>query len=304
MTDLPRGYEAEGDPVPWRAFLAEAETRLRDAGVPSPTAEARWLVETVSGFEGADLLLGLDEPATLRGVARFDALLARRLAGEPLQYVLGSWSFRGLDLLVDRRVLIPRPETEVVVDRVLAELDRLRAAGAPTPLRVVDLGTGSGAIALAVASERAATEVWATDVSSDALAVARSNLAGIGRAATRVRLAEGSWFDALPDELAGRIDLLVSNPPYVAAGEALPPEVADWEPAGALVAGPVGTEDLDRIVDGAGAWLAPHGVLVVELAPGQGAAVAARARSVGFAEAEAGADLAGRERYVVARRPR
>lgn len=302
MTDLPRGYEADGETVPWRTFLAEAEARLTEAGVAAPAAEARWLVEAASGFEGPDLLLGADEPATIRGVARFDALLGRRLAGEPLQYVLGAWAFRRLDLLVDRRVLIPRPETETVVERALAELDRLGPAPDGAPRVVADLGTGSGAIALSVAVERTGVEVWATDVSADALAAARANLAGIGRAATRVRMAEGVWFDALPGELRGRIDVVVSNPPYVAADEVLPPEVADWEPPGALVAGPRGTEALEAIVDEAPRWLAPHGVLVVELAPGHGATIVQRALEAGFADVEAGADLAGRQRYVVARR--
>jgi release factor glutamine methyltransferase len=209
--------------------------------------------------------------------------------------VLGVWSFRTLDLLVDRRVLIPRPETEVVAGRALDELDRRRGRV------VVDLGTGSGAIALSVAAERTGVEVWATDASADALDVARANLAGLGSAGTRVRLVEGDWFAALPEELAGRVDVIVSNPPYVAAGEDLPAEVRDWEPAGALVPGPSGLEALEVLVDGAPRWLAPGGALVVELAPHQAAAVADRARAGGFAAVEIGADLTGRDRFVVAR---
>src|SRR5688500_2404619 len=155
-------------------------------------------------------------------------MVERRAAGEPLQYVLGAWGFRSLDLYVDRRVLIPRPETEQVVEVALAEL---RALGAAKPL-VVDLGTGSGAIALSIAPEVPTSQVWATDASPAALAVARANLAGIGRAAARVRLEHGSWFAALPKLLQGRVDMVISNPPYVADGDTLPPEVADWEPAG------------------------------------------------------------------------
>jgi release factor glutamine methyltransferase len=298
----------QGDPgetIAWRVLLAEAAVRLgraRPGLVADPAVEARWLVEQATGLDGAELVLGLDEPATRRGVHALDAMVARRLDGEPLQYVVGRWGFRTLDLLVDRRVLIPRPETEVVVEAALAELDRVRAAlvSGERP-RAVDLGTGSGAIALSLAAERPGTQVWATDASPEALAVAAANLAGLGRAGTAVRLAQGSWFDALPAELRGGLHLVVSNPPYVAEADPLPAEVAEWEPRGALVPGPAGTEALDVLVDQAPGWLAPGGALVVELAPWQAAAVADRARAAGFAQAEVGADLAGRDRFVVAR---
>lgn len=292
------------DTVAWRVLLAEAEARLAVAGVASPASDARRLVEDASGAEGPELALALAEPATKRGVARLDATVARRAAGEPLQYVLGSWSFRDLDLFVDERVLIPRPETEVVAGLAITELARRRAAvgsGAPRS-RAVDLGTGSGAIALSIALECDGVDVWATDRSADALAVARANLAGIGRRAAVVTLAEGSWFDALDDGLRGTVDLVVANPPYVGADEPLPAEVADWEPAGALVAGPTGTEDLEHLVDGSLDWLAPTGALVLELAPHQAAVIAERARAAGFADAEVVVDLTGRERAVVARR--
>lgn len=302
MTEhLDTGSPDGGSTVPWRTFLAEARGRLREAGVPAPDTEARWIVEEASGLEGAELLAGLDEPATRRGVVRFDRLLARREAGEPLQHVLGHWGFRGLDLLVDRRVLIPRPETEAVVDVALGELDRLRAERGAA-LVAVDLGTGSGAIGLSLAAERSGVEVWLTDVSSDALDVARANLAGLGRPATRVRVAEGSWYDALPAALRGGVDLVVSNPPYVAPGDDLPAEVADWEPAAALVPGPTGYEALHVVVDGAPSWLAAGGALVVELAPWQAEPIAERARGVGLREVAVHPDLAGRPRAVSGRR--
>lgn len=286
--------------MPWRALLAEAEHRLTAAGVGSPAAEARWIVEDASGFEGAELVEGLARPATRRGVARFDAVLGRRLGGEPLQYALGRWSFRRLDLLVDRRVLIPRPETEVVVDHALAELDRL---GSDRAGRVaVDLGTGSGAIALSLAVERPGLEVWAGDVSESALDVARANLAGTGRAGTHVRLVAGSWFDALPDDLAGRIDLVVANPPYVGEGEPLPDEVAAWEPAGALVAGPTGLEALEVLIEAAPRWLAPGAALVLELAPHQAGPAAGHADRSGLVDVRVEPDLSGRPRVLVARR--
>lgn len=302
---VPEGMDPDGDLVPWRALLAETVGRL-EAGGPagsSPAAEARWIVEEASGLEGAELELGIDEPATVRGVARLDAMVARRLAGEPVQYVLGHWSFRTLDLLCDRRVLIPRPETEQVVDRVLAELDARRADRPPGHrATVVDLGTGSGAMGLSVAVERPGTEVWLVDRSPDALAVARANLAGLGMAGGRVRVVEGSWFDALPAELRGRIDLVVTNPPYVAEDEPLDASVADWEPDGALVAGPGGLECYEAILADAPRWLAGDGRLVAEIGATQATAVEALARAAGFAEVEVHPDHAGLPRTVVARR--
>jgi release factor glutamine methyltransferase len=243
---------------------------------------------------------GLAQPAPVRARSYFEQMVARRAAGEPLQYVVGRWGFRGLDLLVDRRVLIPRPETEQVVEAALAELSRLSG----TQPVIVDLGTGSGAIALSLAAEGKRGAVWATDESADALAVARANLAGLGgRAAARVRLVAGSWWSALPDELRGQVGLAVSNPPYVSSAEmaSLPAEVAAWEPRSALEAGPTGLEDLTAIVTAAPDWLLPTGVLVIELAPHQTAAVERMARTSGFAEVDVGLDLAGRERVLVAR---
>lgn len=286
--------------VSWGDLRAEATERLTAAGVDAPGQEARWLVEEASGLEGAEHHLHLADLATEKGVARFDALLARRLAGEPLQYVLGRWAFRALDLAVDRRVLIPRPETEGVVDHVLAELDRIAH---PAPL-VVDLGTGSGAIALAVATERTGVQVWATDRSADALAVARANLAGVGGfAATRVRLVEGDWFAALPADLAGRFHVIVSNPPYVAPTDELPAAVRDWEPVDALVPGPTGLESIEAILAAAPHWLAPDGAVVIEIGETQGAAVLDLARRAGLGAAEIRQDLAARDRALVAHRP-
>jgi release factor glutamine methyltransferase len=277
--------------VRWRELLAEATEQLGSA------QEARWLVERASGLEGAEYAFGLDEPVSARAMPFFVGMLSRRKAGEPLQYVLGRWGFRRLDLFVDRRVLIPRPETEVVVEVALAELARF-----PTGPNVVDLGTGSGAIALSIAVEAPTARVVATDASADALDVACVNLTGIGTlAASRVRMAEGEWFDAVPAELRGEIQLVVSNPPYVGDAEVLPAEVEDWEPRGALRAGPSGLEDVARIVAEAPAWLARPGALVVELAPHQAGEAIARAREAGFTSAEVRPDLTGRDRVLVAR---
>ena len=278
----PMAEEGNLGTVAWREVLAETTARMDEAGLP--IVEARWIVEEAGGLD-----------PTHEGSGR-------RMAGEPLQYVFGHWSFRTLDLMVDPRVLIPRPETEAVVGHALDEFDQV-ATGRSDGVRVADLGTGSGAIGLSIAVERAVARVVCTDRSPDALAVARANLAGLGRPARRVTLEEGSWFDALPGELRGRLDLLVSNPPYVGAGELLPPEVVDWEPHAALVPGTEGTEDLDLLVDGAPAWLVPGGALVLELDPRQVDRLAQRAVAVGLVDVEARPDLGGRDRALVARMP-
>lgn len=278
-------------------LLAEAVDALRAAGCRSPLVPARRIAERATGREGGEWVLALDQRATRRVVAHFDDMLARRLAGEPLQYVVGSWGFRTLDLMVDRRVMIPRPETEQVVEHALVEVDRVNRR----PATVVDLGTGTGAIALSVAAERTEVEVWGVDRSPDALAVARANLAGVGGwAATRVRLVEGYWFDALPGALRGGVDVVVANPPYVAADEELPVEVREWEPIDALVPGPTGLEAIADILDEAATWLAPGGVLVCEIGATQGSAAAELARAAAFALVEVRPDLTGRDRVLVA----
>jgi len=283
--------------VAWQTLLDEAASRLAGAGIENAEQEARWLVQRASGLEGAELIVGLEEPASLRNATFFYDMLERRLRGEPLQYVLGRWGFRVLDLLIDGRVLIPRPETEALTQMALEECRRLDARLA------VDLGTGSGAIALALAVEWTGIEVWATDVSPDALAVARANVAGIGRIGTAVRLAEGSWYEALPAELGGAVDVIVSNPPYVADFEVedLPDEVRAWEPLEALVSGPTGLEAIERIVAEAPLWLAQPGSLLVEIAPHQAAEAEALARAAGFGSAAVWPDLTGRDRILLAR---
>jgi release factor glutamine methyltransferase len=278
----------------WRELWVETTGRLGDP------MEARWVCEHASGLYGIQWVLGLDSLAGERAVFRLDTMVARRLAGEPLQYVLGSWAFRRLELMVDRRVLIPRPETEEVVEVALA-----LARAMPRPLTLVDLGTGSGAIALSLASELSLSgvTVWATDASPDALDVARANLAGAGRAAANVRLAAGSWFEALPAGLRGEIDLVVSNPPYVATTDVLPDEVGQWEPTGALLAGADGLDAHRTIVPAAAEWLRPGGWLVLEIGAAQGASVAELARAASLEAVEVRRDAAGHERIALARRP-
>jgi release factor glutamine methyltransferase len=280
----------------WADLLAEGRQRL------GSTTEARRIAERASGWTVAELTGHATEEVPERILPFARDLIERRAAGEPLQYALGSWGFRTLDLMVDRRVLIPRPETEVVVGVALDELTELVGATSSRVPVAVDLGTGSGAIALSLAVEAPRVEVWATDASPDALAVARANLVGVaGRAAPRVSLAQGSWFDALPPLLQGSVDLIVSNPPYIADGEPLPAEVSEWEPASALRAGPTGLEDIEVIVDGAPAWLRRPGVVVIEVAPHQAAAAVSHARDVGFVDVRVERDLAGLDRVLVAR---
>jgi release factor glutamine methyltransferase len=270
------------------------------------TREARWIVEHVGG-DGD----------------RARALADRRASGEPLQYVLGRWPFRTLELAVDPRVLIPRPETEQVVELALTELAARVAGRRPSPGRpeppdpvAVDLGTGSGAIALSLAAEGGAgapgLEVWGTDVSPAALAVAQNNLVELARsrpgAAGRVHLAAGRWFDALPASLVGSVDLVVSNPPYVAEAEFadLDPTVRGWEPREALVApdrdGVGGLADIGTVLAGSARWLRPGGVVVVEISPAQADAAVHVARQEGLVDVRTEPDLSGRHRMVVARR--
>jgi release factor glutamine methyltransferase len=276
--------------VNWRELLAETTARVGERPA------ALWLCEVASGADRLDEVL--DEPATQRMVAHLDAMLARHAAGEPLAYVLGRWSFRHLDLAIDRRVLIPRPETEVVAG-VAIEL----ALAAPKPVTVADLGTGSGAIGLALADELPAdgVRVWLTELDPDALALARANLAGIGRRAANVRIAEGSWFDALP---AGtELDVAVSNPPYIADGSPdVDASVRDWEPHRALYSGPDGLDAIRTLIAAAPRWLRPGGWLVLEIGADQGAAVERLLDEQGYDEVAIRPDLAGRDRVAVARR--
>ncbi|HWD95662.1 MAG TPA: peptide chain release factor N(5)-glutamine methyltransferase [Acidimicrobiales bacterium] len=268
-------------------FVAE----LVAAGVER--REARWLVEEF--VPGGDV----DAAIALRQAA------ARRLGGEPLQYIIGHWPFRTLDLDVDDRVLIPRPETEELVDIALKEL---AVSGAAAPI-IVDLGTGSGAIGLSLLAELAqrgvAASLVALDESPDALDVARRNAAKHRLfAASFVR---SSWFSSLDESLRGRVDLVVANPPYVGEEEfeTLDP-VLRYEPYGALVAGDArgvaGFSDLEIIISEAPAWLRENGVLVCEHANIHGTVASELARSVGFREVDDLADLAGQSRVLVARR--
>ncbi len=260
---------------------------------------ARWICEVATSLDGDEFLAALDEPVAERMVAHLESMVARYRTGEPLQYVLGRWGFRHLDLAVDRRVLIPRPETEQVVDVVLEKVHQIRVAEPDREIVIADLGTGSGAIGLALASELPLrhTTVWITDASPDALDVARSNLAGIGRAAANVHIGSGRWFEALPRDLL--CDVIVSNPPYVAVGSPeLEAQVADWEPTAALLSGADGLDDIREIVAGAPGRLRSGGAIVVEIGADQGAAVREVLSAGGFHTVSIRQDLAGRDRVA------
>ena len=236
--------------VTWRELWVETTATVGER------TEAMWLCEVAaSAVDRAEFMAMLDEPATERMIAHLDAMVARLATGEPLQYVLGQWSFRHIEVAIDRRVLIPRPETELVAG---AAIDKARTF---EPSRtVVDLGTGSGVIGLSLAAELPidGTTVWITDASVDALDVARANLAGLGRKGRNVRIGEGSWFDAVPADL--RFDVIVSNPPYVPApSDALPTR----GPARAWDAGRDGRVVIDRLIREAPAHLRPGGVLLM-----------------------------------------
>lgn len=280
----------------WRVLLAEARASL------SSEREARWIAEEVAKRSPAELVASIDASPDRATRDRFAKLVAERANGMPLQRVLGHWQFRTLDLLVDRRALVPRPETEVLVTTALDELVAKRASSFE-PV-VVDLGTGSGAIACALVVENQSVHVVAVDVSNDALGLAAENRARLpASAASRLELRHGDWYDALDPALERRISLIVSNPPYVGASEwaDLDPVVRDYDPRSSLVAGARGTEAIDFIVSGAARWLEREGALVVEIAPHQAAHSRARAIRAGASDVSVKRDLAGRDRVLVVR---
>jgi release factor glutamine methyltransferase len=257
-----------------REALAEAERRLEVAGVDTPRVDAELLVAHVLGTTRSGIYARLD--AEVDGA--LEPLLARRELREPLAYVLGEWGFRRLTLRTDARALVPRPETEIVVERALALLEGIAAP------RVLDIGVGSGAIALALKDERADAHVVGVDVSQDALALSRENAELLG---LDVELREGGI-----DTAAGGWDLVVSNPPYVSSLDGLQPELRH-EPAHALLG-----EGLHATI----ARVARTRFLVLEVGDGQADEVAETLRAAGYADVAVTPDLAGVDRVVEGRR--
>jgi release factor glutamine methyltransferase len=268
--------------------VRSAGRELAAAGVPSPRVDAELLVGEVLGRTRTELY-AQDGGLTKEERERLGGLVERRRRREPLAYILGEWGFRRLILGVDRRVLVPRPETEIVVERCLAAIHDVEAP------RVVDVGTGSGAIALAIADEHPSAQVLGIDLFEGVLELASANRERSGLT-DRVTLA----CTDLLHGLAGPVDLVASNPPYVRKDELerLDPEVRDWEPRVALV----GEGVAERIAADARRVLHPGGALVLECGDGQALGLAEHLHGLGYADIRITSDLARRERVVEGRR--
>lgn len=262
---------------------------LRRAGLEDARREALRLIADLGNCTPGDLLLRGEREASPEWVDRVESAARRRAGGEPLAYASGWAGFRNLVLAVDRRVLIPRPETEGLVDLVIKSAPRGRA---------LDVGTGSGCIALSLAQEGQYEEVVAVDKSADALAVAGANAARLGLPVT---LLEGDLFEPVSGQ---EFQVIVSNPPYLTQGEleTLDPSVRDWEPQVALVSGVDGLDAIRGLLTGAHDILAPGGLLALELDSSRAAVVAALAHRAGWGDVAVIQDLYGRDRYLTARR--
>jgi release factor glutamine methyltransferase len=263
--------------------LAASTDALRAAGVASPRLDAEVLLADATGLDRAALAADPDAGVEASAARVFGAMVRRRVRREPVAYILGTRGFRRIELRVDRRVLIPRPETELLVEVAL----EMR------PASVLDVGTGSGAVALAIADELPGCSVTATDTSQEALSLARENAAALGLA-ERVNLVAGT----LPE--AGPFDLAVANLPYVAEGDwaGLEPEIREWEPREALLAGPDGLAAIRALLDAGPRCEA----IALEVGAGQAGAVAELVAAAGWPHTESRRDLAGIERAVVGRR--
>lgn len=266
---------------------------LAAKGVESPRLSAEHLVGHALGLNRMRLYLEFERPLTEAELARIRPMVKRRSQREPLQHILGEVDFAGVKLKVDRRALVPRPETELLVEFVAAW-----AAENPPVARVADLGTGTGAIALSLAALLPASAVVAVDRDESALALARENSAAIS-AGARVEFLQSDWFGSLP---AGPFDVIVSNPPYLAESEMaeVAPEVREFEPRSALVAADDGLADLRGIIAGAGRHLRRGGLLALETGPTQHAALLEAAAAAGYSRSESRRDLTGRDRFILA----
>ena len=305
MNDLAKLAELERDSEVGVANTGESWTILRmilwsaeylkNKGVETGRLDAEWLLAAALGVDRLQLYLKYDRPLSSEEREAFKPLLRRRAGREPLQYIIGRTGFRELELKTDPRVLIPRPETEVLVQEVLD----WASAGAES---VWDMGTGAGAVALSLAVEGTWTRVVATDVSPEALSVAADNAERYDLGG-HVEFREGSLFEPL--EEGERFDVIVSNPPYIAEGEKgeLQPEVRDWEPPEALFGGEDGLDVIRQLVAGAPKHLLSGGLLALECGLGQAEGIAADVQATGaFGAVRIRADLTGRPRFVTAER--
>ena len=302
LAELERDSEdaASSPGDPWtilRMILWSAEY-LTEKGVEAGRLDAEWLLSTALGVDRLQLYLQYDRPLSPEEREAFKPLLRRLASREPLQYIIGRSAFRQLELKTDPRVLIPRPETEVLVQEVL---DWASAAGKSLG-RVWEMGTGTGAVALSLAMEGACTTIVATDSSPDALSVAADNAERYDVSGL-VEFREGSLFEPL--EEGEEFDVIVSNPPYIAEGEKgeLQPEVRDWEPPEALFAGEDGLDVIRQLVAGAPEHLLAGGFLALECGLGQAERIATDLNGTGaFAAVRIRPDLTGRPRFVIAER--
>ena len=302
LAELERDSEdaASSPGDPWtilRMILWSAEY-LTEKGVEAGRLDAEWLLSTALGVDRLQLYLQYDRPLSPEEREAFKPLLRRRASREPTQYIIGRAAFRQLELKTDPRVLIPRPETEVLVQEVL---DWASAAGKSLG-RVWEMGTGTGAVALSLAVEGACTTIVATDSSPDALSVAADNAERYDVSGL-VEFREGSLFEPL--EEGEEFDVIVSNPPYIAEGEKgeLQPEVRDWEPPEALFAGEDGLHVIRQLVAGAPEHLLAGGFLALECGLGQAERIATDLNGTGaFAAVRIRPDLTGRPRFVIAER--
>lgn len=267
--------------------------KFRAAGIDTPELDARRLAEAAFGFGRADLTLREAEPAPPALLERLQSYAARRLAGEPVARILGVQEFYGLSFELNAATLVPRPETELLVDLAIQELSQI-----PNP-RLLDLGTGTGAIAVAVLANLRRAKAVAVDLSPDAIEAARKNAErnGVGES---LDLRQGSWFKPLGQE--ERFDAILSNPPYIesAAIDTLQREVRHFDPRLALDGGPDGLEPYRVIAASARQWLTPEGVLMVEIGSTQSGAVEEILGAAGFASLRTQKDIAGLDRVVIA----
>lgn len=265
-------------------------------GDDHPRRSAEWLLSAATGLTRVEIYAFSDRPLSPEERERYRTLVSRRAEGMPLQYVTGEMPFRHLVVRVEPGVFIPRPETEVLVDGVLAAIDGIRE-----PV-IVDLCTGSGCVASAIAHEHAEARVWATDTSALAVETSRRNVSR-ARVADRVQVLHGDLFDPLPDVLLANVDVVVSNPPYIPSADLpdLPPEVLGFEPHEALDGGPDGLDVFRRIADDAKRWLRPGGVLLVELDTKR-VEEAAQTLDTWYEGVGVLKDLTGRDRIVFGRK--
>jgi release factor glutamine methyltransferase len=273
--------------------LDEARTKLGSAGVVNAAREAEWLLEHAAGLDRSDLV-ARDPDLDSDVAGTMAALVDRRATGEPIQYITGVAGFRHLELAVGPGVFIPRPETELVAERAMDHLPRDGV--------LVDVGTGSGAIALSVAQERTDARVLATERSPDALRWAAKNRDALE---LDVRLVECDLLDGLPGDVARKVDVVVANMPYVPVEDAefLPADVVAHEPSLALFGDRGGLAQVERVVAAAREWLSPGGWIVLEIGHRQGERVAALLARHGYTDERVDDDLTGRERIAEGRWP-